>query len=202
MQERGATFLGLVLAAALWAGGGVVAGCGSGTADMGPVATIPEVTTQSGADVGTSGVFVEVAASLAPMPVYGPLELPAGTTLSEKWWPVVDLADPAAYAGPETENPRISAGEAGDGEVQAVFACGEGWLVVLANYRGDLGDVRGARVGTVEGHNADLYEVNGGVLVQWSDAGRWYGVFGRGVARQTVVDVALSMRVVSADDGR
>ena len=80
-----------------------------------------------------------------------------------------------------------------------VFQAGDGWLAILENFRGDLGDVTGTPVGSVAGNPATLYEVNGGELVQWSQDGRWYGVFGRGVARDVVVAVALGMQPASAE---
>ncbi len=69
-----------------------------------------------------------------------------------------------------------------------------GWLVILENFQGDLGDVTGMPVGEVAGEPAALYEVNGGQLVQWSQDGRWYGVFGRGIPGQDVIDTALGMQ--------
>jgi hypothetical protein len=83
-----------------------------------------------------------------------------------------------------------------------VFSRGTGWIVVVENFRGDLGDVTGREVGSVGGHGATLYEnVNGGTLVQWSDGGRWYGVFGRDVPTEEVVSLALGMGLVSGSGG-
>jgi hypothetical protein len=112
------------------------------------------------------------------------------------WWPVLYLHGPAEYEGPLVANPRVSAGPDGAVEAQVVLQRGNGWLVILENFRGDLGEVTGAAVGEIAGHSAHLYEVNGGTLVQWSDGGSWYGVFGRGVPATEVVQLALSVRLM------
>jgi hypothetical protein len=138
-------------------------------------------------------VFVELARLVAPMPVYGWDELPAGLTVAAEWWPVVDLDSPDEYEGTAYANPRVSASGQAEPEAQLVLDYGDGWLVVLENVRGDLGDVTGAEVGTVNGNAAALYEFNSGSLVQWSDHGRWYGVFARGVPLDEVVEMALEV---------
>ncbi len=180
--------------------GAAASGCGNGMEADDSLA-IPAITTTSalvitGDSDGVDAVFDEVAADLPSMPIYGPTDLPAGATVSADWWPVVEVAGPDAYAGPPFANPRIMGGGADDTEVQVVLQAGEGWLVVMENVRGDLGDVTGETVGEVEGHAATLYDLNGGLLVQWSDTGRWYGVYGRGVAEEVVVATALSMHLI------
>jgi hypothetical protein len=143
-------------------------------------------------------LFVNLAESVAPMPVYGLAEIPAGAAVPAEWLPVIDLDDPAAYEGPVTPNPRVLGGDGRGPEAQLVLQYEDGWLVLVANFRGDLGDVTGSEIGTIGGHAARLHEVNGGLLVQWSDGGRWYGVFGRGLAPDIVVDIALQMQVIPA----
>lgn len=145
-------------------------------------------------------VFVEMVKIAGSMKVYGWTDLPEGATIAREWWSVVDLKDPSEYEGPATANPRISGGDAAEPEMQLVLEYQDGWLAVLQNFRGDLGDVRGDQVGTVDGHPAVFYAVDGGALVQWSDGGRWYGVFARGVAADEVVRVALQMQVVGTAD--
>jgi hypothetical protein len=150
----------------------------------------------------TTGVFAKVAKLAAPMPVYGLPDLPEGARVAVDWWPVVEVGSPAEYHGEATVNPRILGGEGYEPEIQIVLKYLGGWLAILENFRGDLGEVSGAEVGSVAGHTAVLYEVNGGDLVQWSDGGRWYGVFGRGLRAADVVKVALEMRLISADDAQ
>ena len=80
---------------------------------------------------------------------------------------------------------------AADPEIQLVLTYRGGWLVVVENFRGDLGDVSGSEAPL--GMSRPLYAVNEGSLVQWSDGGRWYGVFGRQVPNDELVALALSM---------
>ena len=138
-------------------------------------------------------VFAELARRLAPMPVYGWATLPDRVTVASKWWPVVDEKTPDQYEGPSHDNPWVSSAPPGEPQAQLVLACEAGWLAVLENFRGDLGDVAGEQVGPVNGHDAALYAVNDGLLVQWSDGGRWYGLFGRGVPADELVAMALDM---------
>jgi hypothetical protein len=177
---------------------GAVAGCGDGPA---PVTTMVESASANRlTEVGQ--VFVDLARSVAPMPVYGVSELPDEVTVPPEWWPAVDCDTPSDYEGPVVLNPRVSiAGEA-EPEIQLLLSHPDGWLVVVENFRGDLGDVSGERVGSVDGNVATLYTVNGGLLVQWSVGGRWYGVFGRGVSKEYIVQIALEMRPVDATDAQ
>lgn len=172
--------------------GGV--GCGQ---DGSPPTTASTVSPVEGRSE-VEGVFAALAQALAPMPVYGLSDLPSGVTMAAEWWPVVEREAPSDYEGPVIANPRVSGEGKIDPEVQIVFSHGDGWVVVVENFRGDVGDVNGESVGTVAGSNATLYEVNGGILVQWSDGGRWYGVFGRGISQKDVVEMALAMRVMDA----
>jgi hypothetical protein len=147
---------------------------------------------------GVVGVFARLAASVQPMTVFAPTVLPDGAALAPHWLPVVDSSDPQAYDGPKQDNPRV-VGEGADSEIQVVFRVGHGWLVVIENFHGDLGDVTGTPVGSVAGNAAGLFEVNGGELVQWSKDGLWYGVFGRGLGRDAILAAALGMKAVSAE---
>ncbi|MFH0917397.1 MAG: hypothetical protein V1912_13260 [bacterium] len=141
-------------------------------------------------------VFADIAKLTAPTPTYGLVELPAGISIPADWWPVLSTTAPGDHGGPVVSNPRITGEIPGAQEVQLVLRMSDGWLVVLENFRGDLGDVTGSPVGRVAGHIATLYALNGGVLVQWSDQGAWYGVFGRGVPSTDVVRIALGMTLV------
>ncbi len=145
-------------------------------------------------------LFAELARELAPLPVYGLEELPAQASIPAEWWPAISTDSPSAYDGPQESNPWVSASPPGAQEAQVLLKLGDGWLVVIENLRGDLGDVQGDAVGNVAGRPAALYELPGGVLVQWSDEGAWYGVFGRGVDADTVVRTALSLSVSSPAD--
>jgi hypothetical protein len=146
-------------------------------------------------DVGFEEAFRDLAADLEPVPAFGLAELPSGTTVASSWWPVVDGGSPEGFSD-KSVNPHIIGSSQGEAEGQILLACGDGWLAVLANFRGDLGDVSGEKVGAISGAPAYLYEVNGGSLVQWGYQGRWYGVFGRGVPRDLVISTALSMTLI------
>lgn len=135
--------------------------------------------------------FSQVAGLMAPVAVYGPVYLPQGTVLADHWWPVLTSDSPQDYQGPLAENPRFAPAAAfGGKECQVLLKAGEGWLVFLENFRGDLGDTAGKRVGTIGSSAATLYEVNGGFVVQWSREGRWYAVFGRAMLASEVIRVA------------
>ena len=184
----------------------LIAGCGQG---LGPAATtvsaepssttaataVPTSTSQQTADV--EEVFSSLAEASQPMTIFGPTFLPAGTALADQWLPVLEFTNPQAYDGPPVGNPQVL-GSAADSEIQVVFQAGDGWLAILENFRGDLGDVTGTPVGTIAGNVATLYRVNGGELVQWSQDGLWYGVFGRGVPRDDLLAVARGMKPVPA----
>ena len=181
----------------------------SSTTQVAPVSTTaaPDPSPSSTATSGPVGptsvdeVFGRLAASVRPMTVFAPTVLPDGAALAAHWLPVVRSSDPQAYDGPEQDNPQV-VGVGADSEIQVVFQAGRGWLVVIENFHGDLGDVTGTPVGSVAGNAAVLFEVNGGELVQWSKDGLWYGVFGRGVSRDALVVAALGMKVVSAESPR
>jgi hypothetical protein len=208
-QKLRVWLIALVTGLVVLAAGVAAAGCGGGQ-QTDELVAIPATTTTTTSGETTAGdtggattVFAEVAEAVPSMPIYGTAMLPAGVTVAVGWWPVLESEGPETYQGPAAGNPRIVGGDdAGDAEVQVVLQAGEGWLVVLEDFRGDLGDVTGKYVGDVDGHTATLYEVNGGRLVQWSDSGRWYGVFGRGVAEDMVVTLALSMRLMIPAENR
>jgi hypothetical protein len=156
----------------------------AGTVATGTSSTVP-------ADLGD--VFIDLADAARPMVVFAPTYVPQGTTLAKEWWPVAELADPASYEGPQTTNPRVL-GSGSSSEIQVVLQTGVGWLVILENVQGDLGDVAAEPVGTVAGSPASLYKFNGGRLVKWSKDGLWYGVFGRGISEDEVTKTALGMQ--------
>ncbi len=178
------------------------AGCSESEATTtGPLALNSTTTTQASSvssqmqvgDGGTNG-FDVLASAMAPVPVFGLVELPAGVEPAQAWSPVVE-GSPSRSASSEA-NPRVI-GEGGpEPEGQLVLTYGDGWLVVLENVRGDLGDVSGQPVGSIEGAQATLYEVNGGSLVQWGYEGRWYGLFGRNVPEDLVTSLALDMTLL------
>jgi hypothetical protein len=144
-------------------------------------------------------LFSDLSQALAPVVVYAPSYLPAGASIPAAWWPVLEVADPGDYHGPELPNPRVDAAEGSPVAAQVVIQIGNGWLAILENFRGDLGDVEGEVVGEVQGHVAKMYVVNECAVVQWSDAGRWYAVVVRAVAVVEVVTVAVSMQEAVTD---
>jgi hypothetical protein len=143
-------------------------------------------------------VFAKLAGEVRPLVVFAPSVLPEGAQMTEAWAPVIDSPDVAQYAGSERGNPWV-VGQGADAEVQVVFRVGDGWLVVIENFHGDLGDAAGSDAGTVAGQPAALFSVNGGKLVQWSRNGCWYGVFGRDVLLDDLLAVAAGMRPVSPE---
>lgn len=167
------------------------------TADTPSSSSSSTVTSAEAWPDGVDEVFAPLAASVEPMVVFAPATLPEGTAVAQHWLPVIASAAPQAYDGPEVSNPKV-VGSGAETEIQAVFTSGRGWIVVIENFHGDLGDVEGMPVGAVDGDPAGLFEVNGGELVQWSRDGRWYGVFGRGLSRDAVVGIALGMKTVPA----
>lgn len=143
-------------------------------------------------------VFRDLAAYMTGIPVFCVAELPDEVLVADYWWPIVE-GDPESVDRQSAKNPRV-VGEGGpEPEGQVLLRSGAGWLAVLENFRGDLGEVSGELVGTISGQNAYLYEVSGGWLVQWAFEGRWYGVFGRDVDPETVTTLALEMGLVEAD---
>jgi len=143
-------------------------------------------------------VFEDLAGSMAGVPLFAVQSLPEGVKVAEIWWPVVE--GPDGVVGERTDvNPRIVGGGGDEAEGQILLSSGSGWLVILENFRGDLGDVTGQLVGSVSGQLAFLYPVNGGWLVQWAFEGRWYGVFGRDVSAETVRELALDMALLKGD---
>lgn len=143
----------------------------------------------------TVQLFADLAAEVAPRAVYAPAYLPDGAALASSWAPVIESNDPGSYGGPPRSNPYV-VGSGPDAEAQIVYEVGQGWLVFIDNFHGDLGDVSGEYVGTVEDRPAALFVLNGGLLVQWSNNGCWYGVFGRGVSRDVILAAALGMKVM------
>jgi hypothetical protein len=147
---------------------------------------------------GGGDLFAQLAAACWPMTIFAPTVLPERAVLADRWLPVLESQEPGSYQGPAAANPRV-VGSGADSEIQVVFQTEDGWLAILEGFRGDLGDVTGTPVGSVAGNEAAVYEVNGGELVQWSQDGLWYGVFGRGIDRDRVVEVALGMQPLSAE---
>jgi hypothetical protein len=142
-------------------------------------------------------LYARIAAAVQPLRVFAPTALPEGASLARHWLPVIGSTDPT-HSTPARSNPYI-VGRADDAEVQVVYELGAGWLVVVENFQGDLGDVSGKEAGKVDGIPATLYEVNGGELVQWSFDGKWYGVFGRDVPEDAILATALGMVQASAE---
>jgi hypothetical protein len=207
---RRAAMAGVALTLSLLLGSPALVSCAGSTGDAGSVSdsslattSVPapdleraQTTASSTTSPPATAIFEELAVALAPMPVYGLRQLPAGVSVAELWWPVIELESPDEYQGEKTVNPWMVQSPEADPQAQVVLEVDEGWAVVFANFRGDLGDVQGEPVGSVGGHDAFLFEVNGGVLAQWSDGGRWYGVFGRNVSREAVASLVGQMVLI------
>lgn len=159
-------------------------------------ATISSVSEPSG-DVGEFlPVFEEVARELAPIPVFGLRELPEEVSLAEEWWPLINMATPDEYSGPAQPNPFVSLIDSEGYSAEILFKCGQGWLMVWENARGDLGLTTGRPIGEKGDGLASFYEINDGLLVHWSAEGLWYAVFGRQVDAEVVVDFAMQLEEV------
>jgi len=172
-----------------------VQGCGVESVPA-PASDMPTVVVaETEAEATFPAEFVAMAQALAPITVYGWQEPPGDATVAKERWPVVDYGSPTEYEGPPRPNPWVNP-DPYEPEAQLVLKVTGGWLAVLENFRGDLGDVAGSPVGSVGESSATLYEINEGWLVQWSHQGRWYGVFGRGVGREALVNAALLMQPV------
>lgn len=167
---------------------------GASSSTHAPVSTSEEGALPIPDPADTVQLFADLAAEVAPLAIYAPTALPEGAMLADSWAPVIDSTDPGSYDGPSRRNPYV-VGSGSEAEAQVVYRVGEGWLVFIENFRGDLGDVTGEGVGSVDDKPATLFSVNGGELVQWSYNACWYGVFGRGVSRAVILAAALGMVV-------
>jgi len=145
-------------------------------------------------------VFTELAARLAPMPIYGPLSLSEEWVIPSQWTPVLELEAPDEYDGPPMENPAVWEDQVAEPEAQIVMRGPDGWVVWLENFRGDLGETGGLPVSSVGGNPASLYELQGGLLIQWSDAGRWYGMFGRAITEKHAIDLVARVGLIERCD--
>ncbi|MCZ7662073.1 MAG: hypothetical protein M5U22_03570 [Thermoleophilia bacterium] len=158
-----------------------------------PISTVPTSVASwvsSPAEIAQvfSGLAAEVGSS---MTLYEPTEIPAGIRLATRWWPLDSGAAPDTRD--EADNPHVTGGS--QREVRVLFQVGDGWLEVIQGVRGDLGDLPGEPVGSVDGRPAVSYRVLGGDLVQWNVDGVWYAVYGKGIAQDDVTRFARGMRV-------
>lgn len=108
-------------------------------------------------------------------PLYVPTLVPVGTRVAS------DPTDPAAD---EELGAQLAVSLAVDG----------GIIHVWEGVEGDIGDAAGESCGEVDGRPAVAYPMLGGVVVQWSDRGWWYGVFSRDLSREGVVRLATAMK--------
>jgi hypothetical protein len=224
LGHRPTLVMTLLVGVALWAGSGFLAfGCGAvqggENADQttaltsGPSQATSLPTTDREAPTTStatpaltartpSAAFLYLSERLTSFPVYSPAYLPAEAALAATWWPVTELHLPSDYQGPHVDNPRVDEAHGKAVAAQVILEVGQGWLAVLENYRGDLGDVAGDVVGEIQGNRATLYSVGGGTAVQWSDEGLWFVVFGRNLPASEVAKVALSMEKTISEPGR
>jgi hypothetical protein len=176
---------GLALACTL-VGAYLLPGCGSSaTTQPFPATSVGTDPSQQhstqGWEVPTSEVLTafHVGSVGLSCPLYVPALLPAGTR------PVTD--DVGSVVG----------GDVG-AELAVALTVNGGTIQVWEGVAADVGDASGEPCGAVDGRPAIAYPMLGGVLVQWSDRGWWYGVFSRDVPKDAVVAVATSM-VAAAD---
>ena len=134
-----------------------------------------------GGDTEVAGPgFQDLATLMAPVPVFGMVAAcQVALSVAPYWWPVIDggiqrchraRGEPAyRWARVQLKSPRR----------QLLLTCDDGWLVVIANFRGDLGDVAGRAVGSVAGMPAQSVRGERGLAraVELSRAMVW-AVFG------------------------
>ena len=142
-----------------------------------------------------SAAFAELIQQVPGLVLYMPTVLPSGTTLPSSWWPVSTGKSVTTWTGPRRPNPLIL-GEGADAEVRVVLQVGAGdrWLEILQRIKGDLGDISGEPAGTVAGRPATAYRYHGGDLIQWSDEGAWFAVYGANLGKGEALRAAQGMR--------
>ena len=145
-------------------------------------------------DGSVARAFATAEAGADGLRVYAPTLLPNSTVAPDTWWPISEVDSPSAYAGPRVSNPHILSEEGGLPEIRVALKSSDGWLEIIEDVRGDLGDIEGTSIGTISGRQATLYVVEGCYCVQWSDEGIWYAVFARGWSEEDIREVALDMR--------
>jgi hypothetical protein len=138
--------------------------------------------------------FAAVREQAGEMTLYVPATLPAGATLHRCWWPASSGQEYDGQADSGEPNPHVTGAETTI-EVRVLLKVAGGWVEILEGVRGDLGELPSEDIGDVAGHAARSYRLLGGYLVQWSDSGRWYAVYGRGVSADAVGRVAQGMYV-------
>ncbi len=153
----------------------------------------PTTTQNQGMGGAVDELFISLAEANPLLEMFYPTYLPPGAELAESWWPMTELRDPSEYNGPRYDNPRVI-GQGADAQVEVLYRLPQGWLVVLENFHGDVGETPGETVPAVAGCPAKLFEVNEGILIQWQKHGLWYGVFGRGVPQEELLKVAGGIR--------
>lgn len=122
-------------------------------------------------------IFREGSADLS-CPLYLPTLLPAGTR-------------------PSTDEVGSIVRDDVGAELAVALAVSGGTVQVWEGVAADVGDAVGEPCGAVDGRPAVAYPMLGGVLVQWSDRGWWYGVFSRDVPKDAVIAVATSMVAIA-----
>ena len=110
--------------------------------------------------------FEDAAQALKGLTVYIPTCLPADARLAE-----------ASQVGTRARAVVAVESEGGVLEFQQVI-------------QGDMGDLPAERVDLADGRRASVYRVLGGILVQWAEGDKWYGVYATGFSREKVLQVA------------
>lgn len=191
-EESGPTLTPLGTSATAKAGAGEASSAAS-------AASSPAQDRGHSLDGALVNAFSEAASALAPVPVYAPTVLPPGSALAPGWWSLLTEDHPPPPADSTLANPRLVRDSA-EPQAEILVETPDGWIVFLQNFRGDLGDVQGEPAGEVCGHALMLYHMAGGILAQWSDGGRWYGIFGKGEVTEQLSAIACTMRVFHAHD--
>jgi len=145
-------------------------------------------------DGSVARAFAAAEAGADGLRVYAPTLLPNSTVALDTWWPISEVDSPGSYAGPQVSNPHILSEEGGLPEIRVALKSSDGWLEIIENVRGDLGDIEGTSIGTISGHQATLYVMEGCYCVQWSDQEIWYALFARGWSEEDIRVVALDLR--------
>ena len=156
--------------------------------------TLHEEAPEANASEEVMALFAALATQMDPIPVYVPTYLPGGAVLAEKGWPSI-ASDTLLGPSPlELTNPQVDRDEVGNPVTsQVLFSIGDGYLAVIANLRGDLGDVPNNKICEIEGNPVSLYSQGDDHIIQWSDSDMWNVLMAKGISADELLKIALGL---------
>jgi hypothetical protein len=128
-------------------------------------------------------LFAELAAQMEA-PLFVPTEVPEGATLTGVRRGV---DEPAGETGGAT------------GASGFVLSTSSGWMEVLADVQGDLGDLPSREVVVAGEVPAEVTKLLGGTMVQWRWEGFLYAVYGKGFTEKDVLRFSEGLVVLAAE---